>query len=190
MGRYMAAKIPGAKWVEFPGTDHMLLEPVSLPEIRSERRVAQQGIFCGLIGWGWGLLKTEENKGRIRQSADTGKKANAELQSTARSNHEVMAIRRSNAGIAACLLLLAIGTAKAAQAQSLANIGRAVTSDFKYLVDNTVMDREDIVTSPVYAASPDSALRSPRFYLAIAGWVASGAAHSRSIKPCAVISGS
>jgi len=44
-----------------------------------------------------------------------------------------------------------------------------VTSDFKYLVNNVFMDAEDVVTSPLYVTSPDSALRSPKFYLMVAG---------------------
>src|SRR5579859_7618394 len=44
-----------------------------------------------------------------------------------------------------------------------------LTSDFKYVVDNVQMDAVDIVTSPLYIASDRSALRSPNFYLGLAG---------------------
>lgn len=47
-----------------------------------------------------------------------------------------------------------------------------VTSDFKYMVDNVQMDAIDVVTSPLYVASDHSLLRSPTFYLAIAGGAA------------------
>jgi hypothetical protein len=44
-----------------------------------------------------------------------------------------------------------------------------VTSDFKYMVDNIQMDAVDVVTSPLHVASNDSVLRSPTFYLGLAG---------------------
>lgn len=44
-----------------------------------------------------------------------------------------------------------------------------LTSDFKYMVDNIQMDAVDIVTSPLYVASDHSMLRSPDFYLGLAG---------------------
>jgi membrane-associated phospholipid phosphatase len=66
------------------------------------------------------------------------------------------------------LVVLASGPADA-QLSSASKVGNEVTSDFKYLVNNTVLDAEDIVTSPLYIASPDSALRSPKFYLVLAG---------------------
>jgi len=44
-----------------------------------------------------------------------------------------------------------------------------VTSDFKYMVDNIQMDAVDVVTSPFYLASDHSLLRSPTFYIALAG---------------------
>jgi membrane-associated phospholipid phosphatase len=50
-----------------------------------------------------------------------------------------------------------------------ASMGGEVVSDFKYLTNNTLLDVEDIATSPLYVASPDSALRSPKFYLVLAG---------------------
>ena len=51
----------------------------------------------------------------------------------------------------------------------ISSMGGEVVSDFKYLTNNTLLDVEDIATSPLYVASPDSALRSPKFYLVLAG---------------------
>jgi len=65
-------------------------------------------------------------------------------------------------------LILITGAANA-QPPSLPQLGGEVTSDVKYLGNNLLWDTEDIVTSPLYAASPNSALRSPRFYLVLAG---------------------
>lgn len=50
---------------------------------------------------------------------------------------------------------------------SMSQAGSEVTDDFKYLVNNAQLDLEDIVTSPLYVASPESALRSPKFYLVL-----------------------
>jgi PAP2 superfamily len=47
-------------------------------------------------------------------------------------------------------------------------LGDDVTSDFKYLADNVLMDGEDIVTSPLYVTAPDSPFRSTKSYLALA----------------------
>ncbi len=52
---------------------------------------------------------------------------------------------------------------------SAADIGGDLVSDFKYLTNNALLDAEDIATSPLYAASPDSPFRSHRFYLVLAG---------------------
>jgi len=60
------------------------------------------------------------------------------------------------------------GTALA-QTPHPASLGAEVISDFKYLTNNALLDTEDIITSPLYVASPDSALRSPKFYLVFAG---------------------
>ncbi len=56
-----------------------------------------------------------------------------------------------------------------AQPPSPSLLGHAVADDFRYLVDNVQLDAEDIVTAPLHAADPDSVLRSPKFYLAVAG---------------------
>jgi hypothetical protein len=65
-------------------------------------------------------------------------------------------------------VLLVSGTAVAQTARST-TLGGEVVSDFKYLTNNALLDTEDILTSPLYVASPDSALRSPKFYLMLAG---------------------
>ncbi|MFI5365152.1 MAG: hypothetical protein ACHQ4J_05970 [Candidatus Binatia bacterium] len=44
-----------------------------------------------------------------------------------------------------------------------------LTDDFKYLVDNVQLDLQDIVTAPLHLVSENSVLRSPRFYLTLAG---------------------
>jgi membrane-associated phospholipid phosphatase len=67
------------------------------------------------------------------------------------------------------LLILATSAAAFAQPPSLAVVGRELAHDGGYLADNIQLDLEDIVTAPLYAAAPGSILRSPRFYLELAG---------------------
>jgi membrane-associated phospholipid phosphatase len=62
-----------------------------------------------------------------------------------------------------------VSGAASAQTAHPASLGAEVVSDFKYLTNNVLLDTEDIITSPLYAASPHSALRSPKFYLVLAG---------------------
>jgi hypothetical protein len=71
--------------------------------------------------------------------------------------------------IALSLTVLLVPRAAVAQTAHAAALGGEVVSDFKYLTNNALLDSEDIITSPLYAASPDSALRSPKFYLVLAG---------------------
>ncbi len=52
---------------------------------------------------------------------------------------------------------------------SFPQLGDEVGNDFGYLIDNVQLDAEDIITSPLYIASPNSVFRSPKFYLAVAG---------------------
>jgi membrane-associated phospholipid phosphatase len=52
---------------------------------------------------------------------------------------------------------------------SFPELGNEVGNDFGYLIDNVQLDAEDIVTSPLYIASPNSVFKSPKFYLAVAG---------------------
>jgi membrane-associated phospholipid phosphatase len=71
--------------------------------------------------------------------------------------------------IAVPLTALALCGSALAQTSHPARLGAEVVSDFKYLTNNALLDTEDIFTSPLYVASPDSALRSPKFYLVLAG---------------------
>jgi membrane-associated phospholipid phosphatase len=78
--------------------------------------------------------------------------------------------KRSSIGLLApAFLLLFVGGPANGQPPTASTVGEEVTSDFEYLVNNTLLDAEDVVTSPLYVASPDSALRSPKFYLVLAG---------------------
>jgi membrane-associated phospholipid phosphatase len=56
-----------------------------------------------------------------------------------------------------------------AQTRALSVAGGNVADDFKYLVDNAQLDVEDVVTAPLHIASPNTVLRSPKFYLGVAG---------------------
>jgi membrane-associated phospholipid phosphatase len=56
-----------------------------------------------------------------------------------------------------------------AQPRRARRVGDELLSDIQYLGNNALWDAEDVVTSPLYVASPNSPLRSPRFYLVLAG---------------------
>jgi membrane-associated phospholipid phosphatase len=56
-----------------------------------------------------------------------------------------------------------------ARAASLAETGSEITSDFKYLANNSLLDAEDVITSPLYIASPQSPIFNPKFYLVLGG---------------------
>jgi membrane-associated phospholipid phosphatase len=64
---------------------------------------------------------------------------------------------------------VSISSTARAQTPSVSGVGNEVVSDFKYLANNTFMDAEDVIASPRYVASDDSAVRTPRFYLVLAG---------------------
>lgn len=65
-------------------------------------------------------------------------------------------------------LAIILTLAQRALAQvSAAQAGSELTSDFGYVVDNVQLDLEDVVTSPLYVASPNSVLRSPKLYLGL-----------------------
>jgi hypothetical protein len=66
-------------------------------------------------------------------------------------------------------------------------MGSEVVSDFKYVTNNALLDAEDIATSPLYVAAPDSPLRAPKFYLVLAGPAHYGVAPMLSTRLCAVI---
>jgi len=70
-----------------------------------------------------------------------------------------------------CLLTLAFIMASGMSflPSAQAGMGGEVVSDFKYLTNNALLDVEDIATSPLYVAAPDSPLRAPKFYLVLAG---------------------
>lgn len=70
--------------------------------------------------------------------------------------------------LALLFLFVLVLAAQPTQAQ-LAPTGSAITDDFKYLINNTQLDLEDIAVSPLYITSPNSPLLSPRFYLVLAG---------------------
>jgi membrane-associated phospholipid phosphatase len=67
------------------------------------------------------------------------------------------------------LAILLTAATSFAQTTRAAAMGGEVVSDFKYLTNNAVLDVEDIATSPLYVASPDSPLLAPKFYLVLAG---------------------
>ena len=67
------------------------------------------------------------------------------------------------------LSVLMASSTSFAQTTRTASMGSEVVSDFKYLTNNALLDAEDIATSPLYVASPDSPFRAPNFYLALAG---------------------
>jgi membrane-associated phospholipid phosphatase len=69
---------------------------------------------------------------------------------------------------AAILQVLLIGSANAAPSAVL-RLGRVLTDDFAYVVDNAQLDVQDIVAAPCHVTGDNSVLRSPRFYLAVAG---------------------
>src|SRR5690348_9323026 len=75
-------------------------------------------------------------------------------------------------GRAVWLLTLAVLIAphpSYAQTARRPGMGAQVVSDFQYLTNNALLDVEDIGTSPLYVASPNSPLFAPRFYLVLAG---------------------
>jgi membrane-associated phospholipid phosphatase len=80
---------------------------------------------------------------------------------------ERMAWRRRESGSALLALALAIAIAAAA---SPAPVGASeIARDAQYLIDNAQLDLVDIATSPLHAADENSVLRSPTFYLVLAG---------------------
>ncbi|MFI5365078.1 MAG: phosphatase PAP2 family protein [Candidatus Binatia bacterium] len=48
-------------------------------------------------------------------------------------------------------------------------VGTLVANDFKYIVDDTQLDIRDVIAAPQHLADEHSLLRSPRFYLVVAG---------------------
>jgi len=68
-----------------------------------------------------------------------------------------------------CLVaLLACPPSAAAQSPpSFSRLGNEIAHDSRWFVDSIQLDIEDIATSPLYVAAPQSPLRSPRFYLSL-----------------------
>ena len=71
--------------------------------------------------------------------------------------------------IAPLILWLMVTATANAEPSGSPSLGHRVAEDFKYAVDNLQLDVRDIVTSPLSIISENSVLRSPRFYLALAG---------------------
>jgi hypothetical protein len=69
--------------------------------------------------------------------------------------------------LCAGLLLLALSGTAQAQSSRLRAMGAALLDDGSYLIANIPLDLQDIATSPLYIASPNSPFRQPRFYLAL-----------------------
>ena len=68
--------------------------------------------------------------------------------------------KRSLIGLLGPVFMLWFASSPASgQPPSATAVGSEVTSDFKCLVNNTLWDAEDVVTSPLYVAAPNSALR-------------------------------
>ncbi len=70
----------------------------------------------------------------------------------------------------ACAAAMLAWPAKAA-AQSRPSTSRLrgeIVDDSRWLLDSMQLDVEDVVTSPLYVASPQSPFRSPKFYLEVA----------------------
>jgi hypothetical protein len=79
---------------------------------------------------------------------------------------KLMAERGESSLLTLVAIVLIMSLAQAALAEGT---GGELISDFKYLTNNALLDAEDIATSPLYVASPESPLRAPKFYLVLAG---------------------
>lgn len=69
------------------------------------------------------------------------------------------------AGLLLTVLLMWPISALAQAPLTVSRLGREVVSDSAWLIDSLQLDVEDIITSPLYVAAPQSPLRSSRFYL-------------------------
>ena len=80
------------------------------------------------------------------------------------------------------VLALPAGSSVAAPSlPSISKVGSEVYDDSCWLVDSVQLDLADILTAPLYVASPQSPLRSSRFYLelGLAGAIWGGRSASR-----------
>lgn len=71
--------------------------------------------------------------------------------------------------IVAGSVLVLLSVAANAEPPNPPRLGTMVTDDFKYLIDNVQLDVQDIVAVPLHLTGENSVLRSPRFYLTLAG---------------------
>jgi membrane-associated phospholipid phosphatase len=78
-------------------------------------------------------------------------------------------MRLKVATIALFLVSLFLPLPARGQTRALSVAGGRVADDFKYLADDVQLDAEDVATAPLHVASPNSVLRSPKFYLGVAG---------------------
>jgi membrane-associated phospholipid phosphatase len=67
------------------------------------------------------------------------------------------------------LSVLMVTNSAFAQTTQAVGMGGEVVSDFKYMTNNALLDIEDIATSPLYVASPNSPFLAPKFYIVLAG---------------------
>lgn len=67
------------------------------------------------------------------------------------------------------VLLFTWTSVAAAQAAGAVSLGGELTSDFKYLANNTAADTIDIASSPLHLNKAGNLLFSPRFYLVLGG---------------------
>jgi hypothetical protein len=79
-----------------------------------------------------------------------------------------LAIRSVLQPICLVALLATLPANAAAQAQPhLSGLGSELLDDSRWYVDSIQLDLEDVVTSPLYVAAPQSPFRSPKFYLEV-----------------------
>jgi hypothetical protein len=77
------------------------------------------------------------------------------------------AVRAVVEGICLVALLPCPLSAAAQSPPSFSRLGNEIAHDSRWFVDSIQLDIEDIATSPLYVAAPQSPLRSPRFYLSL-----------------------
>ena len=77
--------------------------------------------------------------------------------------------RRASANLGLVLpILLVLAGASGSFAQT-ASLGRQLTSDFKYVANNTAGDVIDVATAPLHLQQVPEVLSSPKFYLVLGG---------------------
>ncbi len=78
-------------------------------------------------------------------------------------------MRRARSVLLSTLALLLLTRVQSTAQDGSASVGHQLRADFTYIVNNTQLDLEDIVTAPLHIADPDSPLRSPTFYFGLLG---------------------